>query len=280
MVMIGVFVVQTISPEHALNPLFILHFPYLFLPAMCMAQTWQFTAMINDYYDIEIDRIVHPERPLASGKISAWRYLQLAIMISLISLLLSILLGFLIFILNISFVIAALLYSIPPIRLKNRVFGYICVGWASVVAFLSGVYSPVFWKEGIPWSSPTVSRAIPFYPDLAVISMILFSVLSISPYINAISDYKGDKKGGVKSIYMIYGLERGKKIVSVLILVLFLTPLLLIHSMWDMIIMVSTSFFSVFIFYKFERYQVIFGIYFLVLIYILTRLLGIISFNF
>ncbi|MGM0406261.1 MAG: hypothetical protein ACQEQM_09000, partial [Thermoplasmatota archaeon] len=87
-----------------------------------------------------------------------------------------------------------------------------------------------------------------------------------------------DKKGGVKSIYTIYGLEKGKKIVSILILFLFLSPLLLFNSTVDILMLLSTSMASVLIFYLFEKYQAIFGIYFLVLIYVLARFLEFINF--
>ncbi len=278
MVIIGIVVVREIAPANALDVFSIQYFPYIFLPALCMALTWQFTAMINDYYDIDIDKFVHPDRPLITGKISSDRFLQLAVIAGGISAFLSLLIGILPFILNLTFIIAALLYSIPPIRLKNRIFGYVCVGWASVVAFLTGIYSPVAWRSELHWFSTTTPRNIPFFPDIAVISLILFSVLSISPYINAIADYEGDKEGGVKSIYTIYGLEKGKKIVSILIMFLFLSPLLLFNSTIDILILLSASLASVLIFYFIEKYQAIFGIYFSVLIYVLARFLGMISF--
>ncbi len=278
MVIIGILVVRRVAPGEALYLSSVHHIPYIILPVLCMALTWQFTAIVNDYYDIRIDELVHPDRPLVSGQISVNRYLQLAAVAAGISALTSSLIGGIPFLLNLSFIAAALFYSVPPIRLKSRIFGYVCVGWASVVAFLSGVYSPTVWRSELHWFSPSISRNIPFSPDIASIAMILFSVLSISPYINAISDYEGDKEGGVKSLYTIYGFEKGKKIVSVLILFLFLAPLLLINSMFDMAILIAASISSSLIFYYSEKYQAIFGIYFLVLIYVLARFLGLISF--
>ncbi len=278
MVIIGIVVVREIAPANALDVFSIQYFPYIFLPALCMALTWQFTAMINDYYDIDIDKLVHPDRPLITGEISSDRFLQIAVTAGCTSAFLSLLIGILPFLLNLTFVIAALLYSIPPIRLKNRIFGYVCVGWASVVAFLTGIYSPVSWRNELYWFSTTTPRNIPFFPDIAVISLILFSVLSISPYINAIADYEGDKEGGVKSIYTIYGLEKGKKIVSILVMFLFLAPLLLFHSTIDILIFLTASIASVLIFYYLENYQAIFGIYFLILIYVLLRFLELLHF--
>ncbi|MBS3817240.1 MAG: UbiA prenyltransferase family protein, partial [Candidatus Thermoplasmatota archaeon] len=100
-------------------------------------------------------------------------------------------------------------------------------------------------------------------------------VFSISPLINAVSDYEGDKKAGVRNLYTIYGFEKGKKMVSILIVILFLTPLLIFHSLVEIIFLLVLSLISAFIFYRYEKYKVVLGLYFIVLIYILIRFLRI-----
>lgn len=276
MVVVGVVVVHKVDPQFALEPLYILNFPFVALAILCMILTWQFTAMLNDIYDIEIDKIVHPERPLTKGVIGTGLYLEICITLGLLSLCISLLLGLPLFLLNLTFMAAAVMYSAPPIRLKDRIYGYVCVGYASVVSFLFGVYSPMNWRLGLNLDSPTISRTIIFYPQIFNISILLFILLSISPLINAISDYEGDKKSGANSIYTVYGFERGKKIVSVLVVFLFLSPLLIFQRYIDFIVLISISLNAALVFYLYEKYKLVFGLYFIVLIYGIIRFIGII----
>ncbi len=93
--------------------------------------------------------------------------------------------------------------------------------------------------------------------------------------INAINDYEGDKKAGVNNVYTVYGFEKGKKIVSVLIIFLFMTPLLIFRGITDIMIIGPSALISSIVFYKFENYKFVLGLYFLILLYILIRFLGI-----
>ncbi|MEF8874815.1 MAG: UbiA family prenyltransferase, partial [Candidatus Thermoplasmatota archaeon] len=110
------------------------------LPIACMVLTWQFSTMINDFYDRETDEIVHPDRPLVKEKIDPKTFKEIGIVCAMLSLLLSLLFSVELFLINSIFVFAGVAYSKPSIRLKNRVFGHVCVGYASMTAFLFGVY--------------------------------------------------------------------------------------------------------------------------------------------
>ncbi|GEM_PF-1344220 len=268
------FVVLSQIDKYALDFIDPLNIPFFVLIPLTMALTWQFTAMVNDIYDIKIDRLVHPDRPLVKGEIDVRSYWNIAITLALFSLFISLFFGLLLMFLNLTFMIAALLYSIPPVRLKERLYGYVCVGYASVVAFLSGIYSSVVWNLNVEWGIIGSIRYIPLLPDILPISLIIFVVLSISPYINALPDYEGDKESGVKSIYTIYGLEQGKKIVSILIIFLFLSPLPLLHGSIDILVLTPISFFSAWLFYRYEDHRYIFMLYFVVILYILLRYTG------
>ncbi len=246
----------------------------LVLTPLCMVLTWQFTAMVNDIYDIEIDKLVHPNRPLVTGEINLRTYRNTAIIFAILSLLISLYFGIIFMLLNLTFMIAALLYSIPPVRLKERAYGYICVGYASVVALLFGVYSPIVWSLSIEQGRLFLLENIPLFSEVFSISLIIFLALSISPYINALSDYEGDKISGVKNIYTIYGREKGKKIMTILVVVLFLSPVSLLQGTLDLIIMIPISIIAAYIFYVYEDHRPIFGMYFLVILYSILRYTG------
>jgi len=239
-----------------------------------MVLTWQFSAMINDIYDTDIDKFVHPDRPLVTGEIDVKIYRNTAVAFAILSLLISLYFGVLLMLLNLTFLIAALLYSIPPIRLKDRAYGYVCVGYASVVALIHGGYSPISWSLAIEQGRYFLFEGLPIYDDLLSVSLIIFLALSISPYINALSDYEGDKRSGVRNIYTIYGREKGKKIMTVLVVVLFLSPISLLQGTLDLIIMIPISLIAAYVFYVHEDHRPIFGMYFLVILYSMVRYIG------
>ena len=54
---------------------------------------WLYTTMINDAFDIEIDRKAHPDRPLVRGEISFRRYRSIYTAILVLSLFFSLFLG-------------------------------------------------------------------------------------------------------------------------------------------------------------------------------------------
>ncbi len=274
MVILGVIFVRSVAPDEALSLTAVNHIPFIVLPALCLALVWQFTTLINDRYDKDIDMRVHPDRPLVSGELDDELHYDILMATALSSSLFSFLIGPHIFLLNLGAIGLAILYSVPPIRLRDRLYGHICVGLGSVIGFLSGVYSPPYWAHGVSIRSSMISRDISFFPELFQVSLLIVVVLSISPLINALADYEGDLNSGVKNVYTVLGLEKGKKLVSVLIIFLFLAPAVLFHTVLDIIFMMVAGIASSMIFYKKEDHRPVFGLYFLVLIYVMIRFLG------
>ncbi|MFP3872617.1 MAG: UbiA family prenyltransferase [Candidatus Aenigmatarchaeota archaeon] len=262
--LIGLMVAYSLSGVVALFDLLVL------IPIICMVLTWQFSTMINDLYDVEADEIVHPDRPLVKGKINPRTFRDVGMVCASLSLLLSTLFSVELFLANFLFVSAGVVYSIPPIRLKNRLFGHICVGYASMTAFLFGVYGTFSLKETHLFLT-TVPGRVSFFPDIFSFSLLILVVFSLSPLINAVDDYEGDKEAGVKNLYTVLGFEKGKKVVAVLIILLFLTPLLIFRATTDLLLIVPASLISSFIFYRYENYKFVLGLYFLILLYILVR---------
>ncbi len=273
-VILGIIFVRQIAPKEALSFTSINHFPFIFLPVFCLVLLWQFTTLLNDLYDLEIDRQVHPNRPLVSEKFDRKLYTDILISIALLSSFLSFLIGLPLLILNIAALLLAILYSVPPFRLRNRPYGHICVGLGSVIGFLFGVYSPIYLTDRIYRYTPALSSDIPFFSEVFTVSILIVVVLSISPLINALSDYEGDKRSGVRNVYTVLGFERGKKIVSILIVFLFISPLLLFNSTLDLVFMLSTGLISSVVFYRFEDHRPVFGIYFIVLFYLILKFIS------
>ncbi|MGQ9469140.1 MAG: geranylgeranylglycerol-phosphate geranylgeranyltransferase [Nitrososphaerales archaeon] len=153
-----------------------------------------FSMVVNDYYDIEVDKVNRPDRPLPSGAISINSAMILALILLSIGIASSILIG-----------------------LIN--FTYYNFVIASVFAFIAWFYN--FWgkKRGFIGNiMVSLSVAIPYiYGGMAVnnadrplllwLALTSFLAATGREVIKTISDIKGDELRGVKSVARVYGLK-------------------------------------------------------------------------
>lgn len=267
MVLIGLLVFSSLSNNRLVFDDYLL----VSFPVIVMVSIWQYTTMINDFYDIKIDEIVHPDRPLVEREIDPKLYREIAVIFGIFSILLSFIFSLEITIIVILCVIMGTIYSVPPVRLKNKIYGHISVGFGSSSSFIVGVYgfysmkndlNLIYYSEGIKY----------LFPKIFFLTLIVFAVFSISPLINAIKDYEGDNRADVNNIYTVYGFRKGKKIVSILIVFLFLVPILIFNTFTDILILTALSISSSIIFYKYEKYKLVFVMYFMEIIYIIYKL--------
>lgn len=270
------------------NILNIFSYPYyidlafILLAVFIVMMCWQFGTMINDIHDVEIDEMSKSERPLVRALIQKKHYLEIAATLAMVGFFSSLILasghtfGFLFPALVLLFILVGYVYSAPPFRFRNSPFHSVAIGFASAAVFLFGfmtpytVFAPPIGGElpvlGVGMTEPTLEGWS--------IALIIFVALSIAPMITDLKDYEADKKHKARSIYTVFGLETGKKVVSALIIVLFLLPLLLFTSVMDIALFVILGIVSFFGFYKYESHELVFICYFFVLIYCVTRYLG------
>ncbi len=265
---IGIFIASHISLHHELisylnagniGVIGITLFTILFL--------WQYATMINNVYDIEIDRITKRERVLVQGFLSPGQLKEIFIIFAITSVGLAIALGGVQLILTLFFIFLATIYSAPPLRLRNSAFSTTIIGLGSAIAFLIGYFAPSYTTlnhEAIRSYPPLTASAI-------IIGWIIFISLSVGSMVKDIDDYEGDKKRGVKNIFTIYGKEKGLQISSFLLFPVFLSPLLLFHEYFDFLIVIPTSIATAIIFYKTQKSWVAFPLYFVILLYCLLR---------
>jgi 4-hydroxybenzoate polyprenyltransferase len=100
------------------------------------------TNLLNAVYDIDVDRLSKPKRPLPTGRMSAASTLKIALLLYLLGLIIAFSLGFWPFLITLIGVIISALYSIPRTKIKAKggfsnfslALGYtaICIlgGWA------------------------------------------------------------------------------------------------------------------------------------------------------
>lgn len=156
--------------------------------------------VINDMFDIEIDKIAHPDRPLASGKlkiIEAKIFYMVLITISIsISLILNIQL------LLISLFALILLYFYSFILKNIPLLGNVVIALLTALAFLFG---------GI--AVDNISGAI-------IPAILAFLINLIRELVKDAEDYEGDKTYSVNTFPIKFGMKRTKQMALVISIIL------------------------------------------------------------
>ena len=159
---------------------------------------------LNQIYDLQIDRVNKPKRPLPSGRLSlhdAWVFTWAAYAVALV-------LALLVepggrhecFWIVVVATIITFLYSVPPFRTKRLGI------WANVtIAIPRGVLLKV-----AGWSAvKTVFGAEPWYIG-AIFGLFLLGASTTKDF----ADMEGDARGGCRTLPIIYGVTRAAWMIS------------------------------------------------------------------
>ena len=159
---------------------------------------------LNQIYDLEIDRVNKPTRPLPSGRLSiaeVWGFTVVTYMLALI-------LAWLVapggrhecFWLVAIAVVCTYLYSVPPFRTKRLGI------WANVtIAIPRGTLLKV-----AGWSSAkTIAGVEPWYIG-AIFGLFLLGATTTKDF----ADMEGDRQGGCRTLPIQYGVRRAAWMIS------------------------------------------------------------------
>ena len=159
---------------------------------------------LNQIYDLDIDRVNKPKRPLPSNRLSlgaAWVFTWITYAIALVLAWLVAPAGrhecfWLVFVA----VICTYIYSVPPLRTKKRGI------WANVtIAIPRGVLLKV-----AGWSSvKTIVGLEPWYIG-AIFGLFLLGASTTKDF----ADMEGDARGGCRTLHIIYGVRRAAWMIS------------------------------------------------------------------
>lgn len=154
--------------------------PYILLCLLTLAFGWQFTGMISDVYDEEINE-AKKKNVSKLPVLTRSQYLHAAIVMAIISFGISILLSPISMLLVIACIFLAFAYSIPPLRLKRNAFaGSIIVGLGSVCAFLIGYFTTdeIFMTGEIPGVViGNYILVIPYSPPILSLNALIASII-------------------------------------------------------------------------------------------------------
>lgn len=160
--------------------------------------------IVNDLFDIEIDKINRPTRPLPAGKITKPEAIVFYSILTLAAFIFSFQISGMAFIIVLITTILLFLYSI---KLKGvALLGNIVVAFCTGLAFIFGGIAVGNWKASI----------IP--------AVFAFLINFVREIIKDIEDYNGDKEYNVKTFPNKYGISRSKfLIVSLLVILIIAT---------------------------------------------------------
>jgi 4-hydroxybenzoate polyprenyltransferase len=159
---------------------------------------------LNQIYDLEIDRINKPKRPLPSGRIAlrtAWTFTLAAYGVALA-------LAWMVapagrrecFWIVVAATLITILYSVPPFRTKRLGI------WANVtIAIPRGVLLKV-----AGWSAvKTIAGAEPWFIG-AIFGLFLLGASTTKDF----ADMEGDARGGCRTLPIVYGVSRAAWMIS------------------------------------------------------------------
>lgn len=179
---------------------------------------WYASVVANDIYDLEIDRISNPGRPLPKEVFSQNDYSQFGAACFLLSLLGGISVGFEFLILLLVYQIIAWFYSAAPYRFKKY------PGVASAVSAMASIMI-VFMGFILLSDNQTIEHLS------WRITFLLFFAYTLAIPIKDFKDIEGDGKYGIWTIPVLLGEKKGRLLVAVNIFVVYMISVFLLNEM-------------------------------------------------
>jgi len=178
---------------------------YLFLAVLAGAAfTGNGVYALNAYYDIEIDKVNKPKRPLPSGRMKPEHALRYAIILMVLGMLVAAVVSIslsnpLMLILWTIFTLLGIAYTTPPVKLKARhIYGNLCFGTFAVLAFFIGMIVR-------PW---IISDLIQTFIVYSFFILYVAGIITMKDF----SDYEGDKKNGDITLPVKFGRRKAAAI--------------------------------------------------------------------
>jgi len=171
--------------------------------------------VINDYYDIEIDKINRPERPIPRGSITLSQAKILWIVTSLVGIAIAI--------------CHSIFFNIGYLNIIIAVFfafiGWLYAAWGKKSGFIGNIIVSVSFSIGLIYGAVLNNSIIP--PYIYFFFLTAFFLLLSREIIKGCEDIEGDKNEGVKTLAIKIGIKKSKNlslIFAVLAVVFFILP--------------------------------------------------------
>jgi 4-hydroxybenzoate polyprenyltransferase len=179
---------------------------------------WKASVVVNDIYDLEIDRISNAERPLPSGAFGLSGYIQFGFLCFLLSLLGGLTIGFKFFVLLLVYQIIAWFYSAEPLRLKK---------FPGVATFVSSLASLMVLFLG--YILVADGQTVGTLSWRIILLLILGYTLSIP--IKDFKDVEGDGKYHIWTVPVLFGEKKGRLIVGTGIFISYIASVFFLNEL-------------------------------------------------
>ncbi len=172
--------------------------------------------IINDIYDIEIDKINRPDRPIPSGAVSLKQAKILFILTFGIGVMISII-HYLIFDLSGLNVILAIFFGL---------IGWLYAAWGKKQGFIGNIIVGISFSIGLIYGAVLNSLTIP--PYIYYFFLTAFFLLLSREIVKGCEDIEGDKEEGVKTLAIKLGTKKAIRfslLFEVLAIIFFILPI-------------------------------------------------------
>lgn len=163
---------------------------------------------LNQIYDLEVDRVNKPGRPLPSGRMTVGEAKAITLVFFAVALVLAWSVNVRCFSLALAATFFTFLYSVPPIRTKARGF------LANItIAIPRGMLLKV-----AGWSCvKSIDRLEPWYIGF-IFGLFLLGASSTKDF----ADIPGDRAGGCRTLPIVYGVRKAAQMIAPFFLIPFL----------------------------------------------------------
>lgn len=172
--------------------------------------------VINDYYDIEIDKINRPERPIPRGSITLNQARLLFFIYLTIGILFSIINSFIITLWYLNIIIASFF----------GFMGWLYAKWGKKSGFFGNIIVSISFSIGLIYGAVLNVSSIPIY--IYFFFLTSFFLLLSREVIKGCEDIEGDKEEGVKTLAIRIGIKKATyfaMISSILAIIFFILPI-------------------------------------------------------
>jgi homogentisate phytyltransferase/homogentisate geranylgeranyltransferase len=210
MFVLGFVLVIGVKGPPILNEETIFYLPFIFISILFAGL---FSIITNNIADIDIDEVCNKERPLVRSEISLMDYKKIAWLSLSMALVYAAAVNFKVFFLILFCIGNYFIYSMPPLRIKRIPF------FSKAVILLNSVALVIIGFNGL--NNLNILYFLKFIHDFGasinnfslLFGLFLFGCILAINFID-IKDYEGDKKGGVKTLPVIFGLRISKIVIG------------------------------------------------------------------
>ena len=274
---------RTVDPDLVMSIIqtpYWVNFTYVILSIASALLAWQVSTIWNDIADSKFDDPSKTWRTIASGTVDRGTMLQGSIVMMLVALIVAFLMSFPEFLILAGVFALSYLYSFKPVRFKDQMMSPALIGMGAALAFFYGYLTPYTvvvtqYQYDLPVHYLTGDNGVaPLGLTAFMIGAVIFLGLVIGSMVTDVSGYEEDRKAKVRTVFTLFGLDRGAALVSVLIMAASTTPLILFSNAFDVLVFPALGILAALTFYRYRNPRAVMLIALIGFAYATLRYLG------